>query len=107
MILELEYRKAKIGDLKAIIYLLSDDFLGEEREYFSQELDSQYVDAFNMIDSDPNQFLMVVLTKNIVIATCHLTIIPSLTYHGSARLQIEAVRVLKKYHREGIGVAIP
>ncbi|NQY41783.1 MAG: GNAT family N-acetyltransferase [Legionellales bacterium] len=103
MLIELEYRKATIDDLKAIIQLLSDDFLGEDRENFTTELDSQYLDAFKMIDSDPNQFLMVVLHKNIVIATCHLTILPSLTYHGSVRLQIEAVRVLKKYQREGIG----
>ncbi len=103
MELELEYRKAKFNDLTAIVELLAEDFLGKTRERFSQELDHRYSNAFNLIDSDPNQFLMVVTHKNIVIATCHLTIIPSLTYQGAKRLQIEAVRVSRQYRSTGIG----
>ncbi len=38
-----------------------------------------------------------------IIGTCHFTIIPSLTFVGSTRIQIEAVRVLGKYRDQKIG----
>jgi ribosomal protein S18 acetylase RimI-like enzyme len=46
---------------------------------------------------------MVVLAENKIIGTCHLTILPSLTYQGSTRLQIEAVRVARSYRGQKIG----
>ncbi|MBP6986071.1 MAG: GNAT family N-acetyltransferase [Alphaproteobacteria bacterium] len=97
------HRKAEVGDLKSIIELLKDDELGQAREVFDKELDSCYFDAFKMINDDPNQYLMVIEMNNNIIGTCHLTIVPSLTYKGSSRLQIEAVRVLKKHRKNGIG----
>jgi N-acetylglutamate synthase-like GNAT family acetyltransferase len=46
---------------------------------------------------------MVVENGDEIIGTCHLTIIPSLTFVGSTRMQIEAVRVLGKYRDQKIG----
>ena len=46
---------------------------------------------------------MVVEENNQVIATCHLTIMPSLTFTGQRRMQIEAVRVLEKLRGHKIG----
>lgn len=36
---------------------------------------------------------MVTELENQIIATCHLTIMPSLTFTGLTRMQIEAVKV--------------
>lgn len=99
----LSHRKATIDDLKTIIHLLSDDELGQSREHLSQELDARYVNAFYKIDSDPNQYLMVVLLEQKIIGTCHLSIIASLTFTGSTRLQIEAVHVFHQYRGQKIG----
>lgn len=38
-----------------------------------------------------------------IIGACHLTIMPSLTFIGSTRMQIEAVRVIQKYRGQKIG----
>ena len=100
---QLTYRKANIDDLKAIVLLLLEDELGQTREHLVHELDHCYLDAFYKIDIDSNQYLMVVEINLKIIATCHLTIIPSLTFLGSTRMQIEAVRVSEKYRGQKIG----
>lgn len=96
-------RKAKITDLPNIIELLFDDDLGKVREDASKTLDENYIKAFHKIDSDPNQYLMVVENGDEIIGTCHLTIMPSLTFKGRTRMQIEAVRVADQYRGQKIG----
>jgi GNAT superfamily N-acetyltransferase len=103
---KLTHRKAQIIDLRTIVNLLLEDEFGQIREKLETNLDQHYIDAFNRIESDPNQYLMLVEIDNKpieIIATCHLTIMPSLTFKGSTRMQIEAVRVLKKYRGQKIG----
>lgn len=103
MVEYLTHRKATINDLRAIINLLLEDDLGHIRESKSPELDQRYIDAFHKINYDPNQYLMVVENDRELVGTCHLTIMPSLTFTGQTRMQIEAVRVLKKYRGQKIG----
>lgn len=99
----LTHRKAVIADLPRLIEMLLEDELGQTRESKSLSLDENYIKAFHKIDSDPNQYLMVVENGDEIIGTCHLTIMPSLTFIGSTRMQIEAVRVAGKYRGQKIG----
>ncbi len=99
----LTHRKATLGDLPRIIELLLEDELGESRESRSIHLDENYIKAFHKIDSDSNQYLMVACNGNEMIGTCHLTIMPSLTFIGSTRMQIEAVRVALQQRGKKIG----
>ncbi|MDN3030507.1 MAG: GNAT family N-acetyltransferase [Candidatus Tisiphia sp.] len=99
----LTHRKARIADLTVIIKLLSEDELGQTREQFSEKLDQAYIDAFHRIDNDPNQYLMIMEMDKEIVGTCHLTIMPSLTFIGSTRMQIEAVRVAKDYRGQHLG----
>ncbi|RUP38077.1 MAG: GNAT family N-acetyltransferase [Acinetobacter sp.] len=99
----LTHRKARIADLPRIIELLLEDELGSTRESKSAAVHENYIKAFNKIDSDPNQYLMVVEDSDEIIGICHLTIMPSLTFIGSIRMQIEAVRVAGKYRGQKIG----
>jgi len=103
MIELLTHRKATINDLRAIINLLLEDELGQARESKKPELDQRYIDAFHRIDIDFNQYLMVVENKGEIMGTCHLTIMPSLTFTGQTRMQIEAVRILKECRGQKIG----
>lgn len=100
---ELTWRKAILEDLPIIINLLVDDELGQTREKSTEQIELAYLNAFRRINDDSNQHLMVVILHDQVIATCHLTIMPSLTYQGSTRMQIEAVRVAKQYRGQKIG----
>lgn len=104
MIQNLKARKATINDLNQIISLLAEDDLGAKREEIDSSINQKYIDAFLLINQDPNQYLMVVESDGkTIIATCHLTIIPSLTFTGSSRMQIEAVRVSEKLRGQKIG----
>ena len=97
-------RKAALRDLPAIVNLLIEDELGQTREKVGDVIDQRYISAFEQIDSDSNQYLMVVEnTEQQITATCHLTIMPSLTFIGSTRMQIEAVRVSSRYRGKKIG----
>ena len=99
----LTHRKARIADLPRLVELLLEDELGASRESKSAVVHENYIKAFHKIDSDPNQYLMVVENDDEIIGTCHLTIMPSLTFIGSTRMQIEAVRVAGKYRGQKIG----
>ena len=100
---DLIFRRAKSADLKDIISLLADDDLGKEREIVSEVIPLNYKDAFIRIDADANQFLMVVESNARIIGTCHLTLIPSITFQGALRMNIEAVRIASCFRGEGIG----
>jgi len=101
----LSHRQATFHDLSRIVELLAEDELGKTREFLSdtQKLDQRYGDAFERINNDPNQYLMVVEEGDQIVGTCHLTLMPSLTFTGSTRLQIEAVRVSAEKRGQGIG----
>ena len=97
------FRRAKQNDLEDIIYLLADDELGKQREQLAETIPSNYQTAFKRIDVDPNQFLMVVEASDIIVGTCHLTLMPSLTFQGGLRMNIEAVRVATSCRGQGVG----
>jgi GNAT superfamily N-acetyltransferase len=101
--MKLTQRKATQHDVKAIVNLLLEDELGQNREQGGDKLDQRYLDAFALIDADPNQYLMVLEKEGEVVATCHLTMMPSLTFTGSTRMLIEAVRVSEKLRGQKIG----
>ncbi|MDF1646859.1 MAG: GNAT family N-acetyltransferase [Legionellaceae bacterium] len=99
----LSYRKANQNDLEIIVKMLAEDELGLSREKVSMPLDKAYLDAFEQIDNDPNQYLMVVERENKVVGSCHLTMMPSLTFTGSTRMQFEGVRVSAACRGQKIG----
>jgi N-acetylglutamate synthase-like GNAT family acetyltransferase len=99
----LTYRKASSLDLRHIVELLIEDELGQGREHLGDELDHRYIKAFEFIDADPNQYLMVVEMDGKIVGTCHLTIMPSMTFTGSTRMQIEAVRISSAMRGQKIG----
>jgi len=99
---ELTHRKARRDDLEKIISLLLEDELGQTREV-DNGADPRYAQAFEQIQKDPNQYLMLVEQAGEIVGTCHLTLIPSLTFTGTTRLNIEAVRVSQKCRGAGIG----
>ncbi len=101
---EVRFRPATADDLGAIVDLLAADPLGSQREDPSRPLAATYGEAFESVDSDPNQELVVgVSSDGDVAAVAQLTFIPSLTYQGSWRAQIEGVRVAERVRSSGVG----
>jgi len=96
------FRTATIDDVPAIVALLANDKLGSQREVNTTPLPQTYLQAFNLIDSDPNQELIVVEEESII-GTFQLTYIHYLTYQGGIRAQIEAVRIHESHRGKGLG----
>ncbi len=100
---EFDIRRARTADLPSIVALLADDELGSTREDISTPLNPRYVTAFESIDSDPNQMLMVADADGTIIGCLQLTLIPGLSRKGMLRGLIESVRVSAAHRSEGIG----
>ncbi len=100
---ELVFRRAAKKDVIFIVQMLADDKLGALREQFEDPLPDSYYRAFEAIDSDPNQELMVVEKASEIIGTLQLSFIPYLTYRGGVRAQIEAVRIRADQRGLGLG----
>src|SRR5690349_2525296 len=98
------FREATIDDLPAIVQLLADDFLGQQREDLSEPLNENYLNAFREIEADPNNELIVAELDGKVIGTLQLVITPSLSYKGSKRSIVESVRVDSTLRGQGIGL---
>ncbi len=98
------FRKATKEDLPEVIAMLANDKLGSQRENFKIPLPKKYYDAFERINNDPNQELIVLVdTTQTIIGTLQLSFIPYLTYQGGIRAQIEAVRIQTTHRGKGLG----
>ena len=103
---DIRFRLAKRADLPSIVRLLADDELGSQREQYEDPLPEVYYSAFEQIESDPNHELIVVERNGEVIGTLHLMLLPSISYQGGLRAQIESVRMDKQFQSRGIGSAM-
>jgi GNAT superfamily N-acetyltransferase len=99
-------RRAAPADLPAIVHMLADDALGSLRERDESPLPESYAKAFEKIDRDENHELLVAELNGKVIGTLHLMFLPSISYQGGLRAQVESVRVDRKFQGQGIGSQI-
>ena len=103
---ELFYRSARREDLPDIVRMLAEDNLGSQRERFEEPLPAVYYKAFTEIDKDSNHELIVAEMDGEVVGTLHLMFLPSISYQGGLRAQVESVRVDGKLRNQGIGGAM-
>ena len=97
------FRRATREDVPAIVALLAADPLGAKRESYASPLPASYYAAFEAIDRDPNNELVVGEIEDRVVAVLQMTFIPYLTYRGGRRALIEGVRVASEIRSRGIG----
>lgn len=100
---ELVFRLATRADLPSIVRMLADDDLGSQRERYESPLPEAYYSAFEQISNDPNHELIVAERNGEVIGTLHLMFLPSVSFQGGLRAQVESVRVDKRFQSQGIG----
>ncbi|MGW2468620.1 N-acetyltransferase family protein [Streptomyces bauhiniae] len=98
---DLAIRPATPDDIPAIVAMLADDPLGAQRE--SPDDLTPYLAAFERLDTDPNQHLVVAVRDGRVIGSLQLTIIPGLSRKGATRSLIEAVRIHADERGSGLG----
>lgn len=96
-------RTATAEDLPTLVAMLADDVLGQTREDASLPLNQAYRDAFAAIEADPYNDIMVGEIDGMVMAMMQFTVIPSISFTGRSRAQIESVRVAENYRGKGYG----
>jgi GNAT superfamily N-acetyltransferase len=125
----IEFRAAARADVPAIVAMLEDDEITRIRmnendeagrgrmdendeggrgrmDVVSEDADAALWRAFEAIDADPRNELIVADEDGAVIGTCQLTFTPSLSRGGAERMTIEAVRVRRDRRGTGVGRAM-
>ena len=103
---DVTFRRAERRDVPRIVRLLADDALGAKRERYELPLPAGYLAAFDAIDADPNNEIVVACVGDEVAGVLQITFIPGLTYQGGWRALIEGVRVDEKIRSAGLGRAM-
>ncbi len=101
---DLVIRPATATDVPSIVAMLVDDEIGAGREK-PDDL-TPYRAAFEAIDADPNNLLVVAEHNGEVVGTLQLTIIPGLSRIGSTRGLVEGVRVAASARGTGLGTKL-
>lgn len=96
-------RPARRADLSAIVRLLADDPLGAGRERWAEPLPDPYRRAWDAIERDPNNDILVAEAGGAIVGCLQLTLIPGLSHTGTTRAQVEAVRIAASHRGSGLG----
>lgn len=73
-------RQATREDLPEIVRMLADDPLGQQREKYENPLPQAYYAAFDEIEQDSNNELIVAELDGKVVGSFQLTFIPGLSF---------------------------
>jgi len=101
--MDLNFRQARREDLPEIVRMLADDFLGTTRERYENPLPQSYYKAFEEIEADKNNELIVAEKDGTIVGTLQITFTPSISFQGGKRATVESVRVDEEYRGQGIG----
>lgn len=99
----MDFREATLGDLSKIVQMLADDELGKIRERYETPLPDRYVKAFEAIDSDPNNELIVACLGEEIVGVLQITFTPYITHQGGWRATVEGVRTVSSERGKGLG----
>ena len=106
MSMDITLRDARREDVPAIVAMLADDALGVTREVMTEPLPASYYAAFDALDRDPNNRLLIAEINGETVGTLQITFIHGLSRQGAKRALIEAVRVASLHRGKGFGEQI-
>lgn len=99
----IRWRLAMRDDVAAVVALLTDDDLGARREVADL---APYLAAFDAMQAEGNNHLIVGDQDGVIVATYQLTFITGLSLRAARRAQVESVRVASNLRSTGIGAAL-
>lgn len=100
------FREAAADDLHDILALLADDDVAAARGGYAHAASPGLLAAFEQIQGDPNNTLLVGEQAGAVVAVLQMTLIPGLSRGGMRRALVEAVRVKRALRGFGVGAAL-
>jgi GNAT superfamily N-acetyltransferase len=95
---DVTFRHADKNDVPAIVAMLSDDDIGENRESAAQESEE--------MNACPDNFILLAEIDGQLVGSLQLVLIPGLSRQGAKRAIIEAVRVKSAVRGQNIGTAL-
>jgi len=100
---ELLIRPARRKDLDTILQLLAQDAILEIPVELGPPVPDYYLEAFERIDADPGEQLVVAELDSAVVGTFQMSFIPYLMWRGGYVAEIEFVRVARHLRGRRIG----
>ena len=97
------FRAATAADLPAVLALLVEDVLGKDRERLDAQAVARYEAAFQQIEGQSGNQILLGVRDSEIVAMLQLTFIPGLSHQGALRAQIESVRVKGSERGKGVG----
>jgi ribosomal protein S18 acetylase RimI-like enzyme len=96
-------RIAREEDLSAVVRLLADDPLGAARERWADPVPDAYRIAFDAMQRQEGNHLLVAVDGDVVVGCLQLTLIPGMSRLGTKRAEIEGVRIAASHRGRGLG----
>lgn len=102
----MHFRSAVKTDLQELVAMLADDPLGAKREKSEEPLPVVYLDAFQAMEAQAGNRILLAEDEGVLVGFLQLTIIPGLARMGMKRAQIEGVRIKREFRGQGCGEAL-
>jgi len=102
---DVTFRTAAEADLPAIIELLADDEIGENREK-TGEVAPEYRAAFAAMSKEHYNKILLAEQNGAIAGALQLVFVPGLSRKGTTRAIIESVRVSSNLRGQNIGTAL-
>lgn len=99
-------RRARPADVPDLIALITSDPVSQGRGDVPGGDLGPYLAAFEAIDDDPRELLVVAARDGAVVGTLQLSILPGLSRRGANRGQIESFHVRADQRGGGLGAAM-
>jgi GNAT superfamily N-acetyltransferase len=105
---EITFRTAAKDDLQAIVSLLSDDELAENREkpVGGEGVAEEYAKAFAAMESEHYNHILLAEADGRIVGALQLVFVPGLSRRGATRAIIESVRVVSDLRGKNVGTAL-
>jgi len=105
---EITFRTATRDDLHAIVALLSDDELAENREkpVGGDGVNEEYAKAFEAMEGEHYNHMLLAESEGKIVGALQLVFVPGLSRRGAKRAIIESVRVVSDQRGKNVGTAL-
>jgi GNAT superfamily N-acetyltransferase len=105
---DLTFRTAKKDDLHAIVAMLSDDELAENREKAmgGDGVAEEYAKAFAAMEAERYNHMLLAESEGRIVGCLQLIFVPGLSRKGTTRAIVESVRVVSDMRGQDVGTAL-
>src|SRR6202012_3644442 len=105
---DLTFRTATKDDLHAVVAMLSDDELAENREtpISGAGVSEEYTKAFAAMEAEHYNHMLLAESGGKVVGCLQLVFLPGLSRKGTKRAVIESVRVTADQRGKNVGTAL-